>query len=252
MPKSNTLHCEIIGSGKPLILLHGWGWNSAIWQPIIPQLAESFQLFLIDLPGCGKSPLLSKDYTIEEIATQLFAVVPEQASWLGWSLGGMIAWWIALHYPEKVNRLITVASTPKFVADPNWPGIQPSVLDQFKSALIHDYQQTLNDFLDLQLRGAEKRHELLLGLQTQLLQGPTPAISALLGGLELLKNLDLRPHLTKKICPSIHLFGSHDTLVPKDVTLLLTDHHCETIHRAGHIPFLTHTDIFSKYINSLQ
>jgi pimeloyl-[acyl-carrier protein] methyl ester esterase len=102
---SDQLLINRIGKGNPLILLHGWGWHSGIWQPLIPQLADYFELFLIDLPGFGKNASFDTSYDIEAIANQLFQVVPEQATWLGWSLGGMIAWWVALHHPTKVTRL---------------------------------------------------------------------------------------------------------------------------------------------------
>jgi pimeloyl-[acyl-carrier protein] methyl ester esterase len=245
------INIKITGKGQPLVLLHGWGWHSGIWTPLVPQLAENFQLFLVDLPGFGKSPLLTADYKIETIAALLLENTPLDAHWLGWSLGGMIAWHIAIHHPTQVRRLITVASSPKFVREKNWPGVSPDTLAKFSHLLTEDYQHTLSDFLELQLRGAPKQPELITELKNQISLATT-SLSALLNSLGLLQTLDLRSELKNMNCPSLHLFGSHDTLVPAAISQLIQPHlqqgKCEIIPRSGHMPFLSHRDIFLETI----
>src|SRR5688572_28462426 len=99
------LHTDIRGQGFPLVLLHGWGFNSNIWQPLIPQLENKYQLFLIDLPGFGKSESIL-NYSFDYIIPNLLAKTPKEAYWLGWSLGGLIAMAIAIHSPLRVKKLI--------------------------------------------------------------------------------------------------------------------------------------------------
>ncbi len=248
----NKLHLEITGTGAPLVMLHGWGWDSGIWQPLVPILKKKYQLFLVDLPGFGKSPVLTTDYKFETIAPLIFALVPTKATWLGWSLGGMLAWWITIHYPEKVSRLITVASSPKFVCDKNWPGVENKVLENFSTLLVSDYQKTLQDFLELQLRGSPKRQELFDKLKNQLLEKKQIALPALLGGLELLRETDLRQDLHKIKIPSLHIFGGHDTLVPAKIADLLPQGRCEIIKRAGHMPFLSQQEEFINLITEAK
>lgn len=248
---SNLLHLKVVGKGSPLVLLHGWGWHSAIWSPLIPHLADKFELFMPDLPGFGKNPILTSTYNLENIATLLLNEIPEEAIWLGWSLGGLIAWWIAAHYPERVTRLITVASSPKFISDENWPGIPAAVLEKFSLELQNNYQITLYDFLSLQLRGSPKNKALFTELKTQL----SPADSrALIGGLQLLKETDLRFNLQQIKIPSLHIFGSLDTIVPVKVTEhlkpLLFNGQCEIIKHAGHIPFLSNMKDFLNLLNN--
>lgn len=242
---TNLLHLNVIGKGSPLILLHGWGSHSGIWSPLIPHLADKFQLFIPDLPGFGKSPVLTEHYTFEALVPYLFERVPPKAMWLGWSLGGLFAWWVAIHYPEKVSRLITVAASPKFVSAENWPGIPVATLEKFATALTSHCQTTLNDFLALQLRGSPNQEALLMELQEQFTH---PDISALLGGLALLRTTDLRADLSKVSIPSLHIFGSLDKIVPvsvaNDLQPLLRNGNCEVIQRAGHMPFLTQQEKF--------
>lgn len=248
---SNLLHLTVVGKGIPLVLLHGWGWHSGIWSPLVPHLSDKFQLFMPDLPGFGKSPDLTKQYTYDEIALSLFERVPEKAIWLGWSLGGMIAWWVAIHYPEKVTQLVTIAASPKFIHDDSWPGVSQQTLNRFSHQLVNHYEKTWNDFLALQLRGSAKNQALMTELKTPF----SPIImSALMGGLKLLSETDLRSDLSRMNIPSLHIFGGMDTLVPANVIArlqpLLSHGHCALIKRAGHIPFLSHQDDFLQLLLS--
>ncbi len=247
----NLLHLNVIGKGPPLVLLHGWGWHSGIWSPLIPYLADKFQLFIPDLPGFGKSPVLTEHYTFDTIASQLFKIVPADAVWLGWSLGGMLAWWVASYYPEKVTRLITVAASPKFLSDEKWPGVPDAVLKKFSTQLVNEYQETLYDFLRLQLRGSPKSNALLTELKAQL--SPIEE-TALMGGLRLLHETDLRPQLAAIKMPSLHILGGLDRLVPASVMQYLQPlvpyGKCEVIKGAGHIPFLSHREEFLGMLGS--
>lgn len=246
----DQLHIESTGYGQPLVLLHGWGWHSGIWQPLLPFLIDKFEVYFIDLPGFGKNDKVPIIYDIENISHLIIDVLPSKPILLGWSLGGMIAWHIATRYPESLSHLITVGTSAKFIESENWPGVKESVLLNFKKSLMHNYQQTLEDFLTLQLRGSKKsiEHNKLI----EIMLSPPPTIAGLLGGFSLLQNLDLRNDLNKVNCPSLHLFGSHDVLVPSQVSGLIKNQNlaarCEVFNRCGHMPFLSHREEFLRIL----
>jgi pimeloyl-[acyl-carrier protein] methyl ester esterase len=150
-----------------------------------------------------------------------------------------------LYHPERVTRLITIASSPKWVSALDWPGISTETLEKFSQLLMSDYRKTLEDFLELQLRGAPKNSEIIHTLYKQI---KLDNENALMGGLTLLRTLDLRSELNIMQCPSLHIFGSNDTLVPigvvKKIESLLPHGKFNIFRRAGHIPFLSHQDIF--------
>ncbi|MAL84228.1 MAG: pimeloyl-[acyl-carrier protein] methyl ester esterase, partial [Idiomarina sp.] len=50
-----SLSVTCSGTGTPFVVLHGWGMNGNIWQPVVPALSENFQLHCVDLPGFGLS-----------------------------------------------------------------------------------------------------------------------------------------------------------------------------------------------------
>ncbi len=248
---SNLLHLKIIGKGPPLILLHGWGWHSGIFSPLIPHLCNHFELLIPDLPGYGKSPPLSDNNSFDAIASVLLAVLPQDATWLGWSLGGMLAWWVALHEPRRIKRLITVCSSPRFTSDANWPGMPLPQLETFGKDLTDNPEKTGLEFLRLQLLGQPR---LFAQLQSQLLPSD---MKALQGGLDILKKTDFRSQLHGINIPSLHIFGGLDTLVPVEIVnhlQPLLSPHAQTaiIPRAGHIPFLSHLSTFLQRTNLSQ
>jgi pimeloyl-[acyl-carrier protein] methyl ester esterase len=232
---------KIIGQGLPLVLVHGWGWNSDIWLPLAAKLAWRFQLFLVDIPCFDK---------FEDISKQLFPKLPSAAVWLGWSLGGMYAWWAAIHHPERITHLITVASSPKFCGKNNWPGIPVTTLEKFSQTFSNNPQKTLIDFLKLQLRGSEQQDIIFNAFKQPLEKKSSNDIPAFLKGLTLLKETDLRSDLTKITCPNLHIFGQNDTLISTKIIPFINKYtplsHSVIIKRAGHIPFLTHPGDFIK------
>ena len=84
----------------PLVLLHGWGVNAAIWNAIIPELESEFELHIIDLPGYGNSNATDQAISLSEVTDIILREAPAQAVWVGWSLGGTIALHAALTHPE--------------------------------------------------------------------------------------------------------------------------------------------------------
>jgi 3-oxoadipate enol-lactonase len=104
------------GSGAPLLLIHGLGYARWGWEPVLPGLAERFDVLLFDNRGIGESDAPPGPYTVAEMAADAVHVLDEagveRAHVLGTSLGGMIAQELALSSPERVDRLVLAATTP--------------------------------------------------------------------------------------------------------------------------------------------
>ena len=102
------LYRETRGSGKDLVLLHGWGMSSAVWGDLANELTANYRVTLLELPGHGSSPLAPGAKSLQDWAHACLAVAPERASWLGWSLGGLVGMQVALLAPERVETLVMV------------------------------------------------------------------------------------------------------------------------------------------------
>lgn len=129
-----NLHIETRGKGPDLVMLHGWGVNSTVFTPLYESLSQ-YRVHYVDLPGFGLSQSVEGD--IGAWVDILVQSLPANAIWAGWSLGGLVATQAALSYPSYIKGLITIASSPCFMAreDKAWPGIPPHVLSQFSEQL---------------------------------------------------------------------------------------------------------------------
>lgn len=241
-----SLYHYQVGSGAPVVLLHGWGMNAAVWEPLLAELADQFSLTVIELPGHGASPAaIAAD--LAEWARRCISVAPARAHWIGWSLGGQVALRAALDSPARVQGLSLVCATPRFVQASDWPCAMPvDTFHEFADALGRDAQATLLRFLGLQVKGAEHARETLALLRDELKQRPPASKAGLAQGLELLLHNDLRRELRNLHCPTHWLFGARDTLVPRSLqsrlSELLPDARIEQIEGAGHAPFLSHPE----------
>lgn len=111
------MHYKITGRGKTIVLLHGFLEDHTIWQEVAESLSKTFQLILIDLPGHGKSPVLSGIHSMELMAGEVCRVLQsekiEKAALVGHSLGGYVALACIEKYPELFDGICLVNSTPE-------------------------------------------------------------------------------------------------------------------------------------------
>lgn len=246
----NRLYTEITGAGPPLILLHGWGLNVRVWDSILPELTDRFRVIAVDLPGHGRSVWHEAAKTLSGYAALVAEEIEECASadatLLGWSLGGEIALELA---GRGAGRLVLVATTPKFAASEDWPhGMSASVLQGFARQLATDYRQTVSDFLELQVRGSVNSDVVLKMLRDALFKHGEAQPEALTAGLDLLKTTDLRPQLPAITQPVVVVSGQYDRVTPpgagRTLAELLPNANYVELRRAGHAPFLSHSQAF--------
>ncbi len=113
--QSSKISYRVVGKGKPVILIHGFGEDGDIWNKQVEFLKDNFQFIIPDLPGSGKSELV-KDADIEtysEIIKEIITreVQSEEAVMLGHSLGGYITLAFAEKYPHMLSSFGLIHST---------------------------------------------------------------------------------------------------------------------------------------------
>lgn len=241
--------CTHGDSATPLVLLHGWGMHSQVWDCIMPALLSHRAVMVIDLPGMGRSPLPGGDYTLDFLVEQVAKVAPPQAVWLGWSMGGMVAARLAQRFPARVEALITVATNPRFVADASWPhAVPPAVLTQFRALFAEDWQGTLIRFLALQCKDSATMKDDIRSLKDMVFHHGLPATKALRCGLEILQDADLREAFQQLTVPVLHVLGANDNLIPvqvqHDLQSLQPHARIAVIDQVAHLPFLSAPDTF--------
>ncbi len=102
---------HVHGSGRPLVLLHGFTGTSAAWDEHLEALARGRRLIVPDLPGHGRTMAASPaDASVEAAADALAAILASHAATpadvLGYSLGARVALRLAVVHPSAVGRLV--------------------------------------------------------------------------------------------------------------------------------------------------
>jgi len=108
------IYYEEYGEGEPLLLLHGNSCSISWFDKQIPELSKSFHVIAIDTRGQGKSSEDGKTYTYDLFAEDMNALLDhmhlDSANILGWSDGGNTGLIMAMKYPKKVKRLVTMGA----------------------------------------------------------------------------------------------------------------------------------------------
>lgn len=266
-------------SVKTLMLIHGWGMNSQIWEPIREALESQYHVLWIDLPGCGFNRHIETQ-SLEQMVALIAEVTPENTHLIGWSLGGLVAQSLAQKISQRIKSMTLVTSTPRFsqALNSDWQhAMSDELLNRFAENLKQDTERTLKGFIALQFIGVKDAKQAQDNLINHILyngktpkkvggvflddingtkstseskQSNIPTHEALDVGLSILMHADLRK-LTPS-CPEHWIFAEYDQLIPKevinDLISLRPDAEITLLEKAGHAPFITHSDVFLKRV----
>lgn len=252
---SSAVHVESVGAGPPLVLLHGFALHGGLFAPVLPALARSHRVHVVDLPGHGYSdgPLPdSVDAVADAVAGAVAGYAP-CARVLGWSFGGQVALAWAQRRPRTVDRLVLVCTTPSFVQRPDWDcAMSAETLQRFGDELTVAYKLTLQRFVTLQVQGSEAGRATLAQLRTRLFERGAPSVATLNAVLARLVETDLRPRVRHIGVPALVLCGARDTLAPPAAGRWLADALPDARYRlvegAAHAPFLSHPREFERAV----
>jgi 3-oxoadipate enol-lactonase len=112
-----SMNYEVAGDGPPLVLIHAWPTDHAIWQLQMPVFSQYYRTIAIDLRGCGQSdkppgpntPAMMSD----DIAALLDVLGYDQAAICGISLGGAVAAQLTLDHPDRVRSSIWIGANSR-------------------------------------------------------------------------------------------------------------------------------------------
>jgi pimeloyl-[acyl-carrier protein] methyl ester esterase len=250
------LHVESMGDGPDLVLLHGWAMHSGIWSGVQEQLSQQFRLHLIDLPGHGLSPA-SEPGTLNHLVEIFTKILPEHCIVGGWSLGGQIAMELALREPERVKQLILISTTPCFAKRDDWKwGMEHKLLQLFLENLKLNYATTINRFLTLQMSGDRDASKILLQLRKHFFQRAEPDPDALLKGLRILQESDLRDRMGAIKQPVLLLHGENDVITHPAAAGWMHEQLAQSqrviFPHCGHAPFLSYPEQFVTCLNEFR
>jgi pimeloyl-[acyl-carrier protein] methyl ester esterase len=226
---------------RDVVLLHGWGYSSRVWDELAARLARRFRVHVPDLPGYGAAPACSP-YTLQALVDAVAGAAPRRCHAVGWSLGGEVALAWAAHAPRQVARLALIATTPCFTRRPGWPcATAANVLSEFGRSLASDREGTMGRFVGAQGKGDARRRQVTTVLQQAVAGEASGAVLA--AGLGILAARDLRPVAAVLRQPALVLHGARDRIVPpvagRRLAGLLPRARFSLLRSCGHAPFVS-------------
>lgn len=252
----HTTHYIEKGSGPPVILLHGYFYDSLQWRNNIEALAREFKVYAPDLWGFGYSTREPLDYGYPLYARQLLkfmdALGIARASLVGQSMGGGTVILFSTTCPERVDKLVLVASGGL----PNPPGLTMRMvclpgIGEFlfslkgsrkgilKSSFIYDKSRLTDEYIAAVTRFQKVKGttEVLLGIMRRQFW------DTLSGEIENLGKLGLTTLL---------IWGRQDQSIPvklaHDMHRMLPGSRLEVIDQAGHCPNDEQPDVFNRLV----
>jgi len=231
--------------GAPVvILLHGFGSSLETWQPWADVLAQKYRVIRYDLPGFGLTGVdPSGDYTDARSVLILAALMDQlgiaQASLIGNSLGGKIAWNFAAAYPARVTKLVLVS--PDGFASPGFEyGVKPKL-----PAMLYLLPYTLPRFLlrmNLAVAYANPKRlsDATLARYQDMMLAPGDR-QAMLARMAQVMLVPPAPVLAKIKTPTLLLWGEQDGMIPfsnsADYLRDMPDARLVALPGLGHVPF---------------
>lgn len=133
------MYYEVYGNGKPIVLIHGSYMTIPLnWQHIIPLLAKDRKVIVTELQGHGRTRDIQRDISYEGMADDVSGLLKhlavDSADILGYSMGGGVAFQVAVRHPEQVRRLVVLSGT--YTHDGWWPEVE-AMYGTFTADMFH-------------------------------------------------------------------------------------------------------------------
>jgi pimeloyl-ACP methyl ester carboxylesterase len=211
-----------IGSGPPLLLVHGLGGAWQNWLEVIPTFASTHRVVALDLPGFGASPMPAERISISGYGRLVDAfcqeVGIERSAVVGNSMGGFIGAEIAIQHPHRLEKLVLV-SAAGITVEHQRNERTLALLRRFEAVLTWIATHPRPEFyLRPRARGAAMR---LVFAHPERMPGALMAEQARGAGkpgfvdaLDALSSYPIRDRLERIAAPTLIVWGDRDRLVP--------------------------------------
>lgn len=222
---------------KNLVFLHGWGVSSEIWRPLYYFFKDEFNIYDLDLPGFGKTPI-EKIMDLKDYADFVYRYLKdnkiEQPIIIGHSFGGTVAVKLALLYSDGISKLILVDASAirqprrkiillKKTADI----LKPLLSEKLRKFILKLLKYNKTDYSQIESLELKETFKKII-------------------------NEDLKPDLYLIKSPTLVIWGEKDKITPinegKIISENIPDAKLSIIKNTGHFPFLEKPEEFIKLI----
>jgi non-heme chloroperoxidase len=224
---SIELYYEDHGTGKPVVLIHGWPLSGRSWEKQVPVLLDAgYRVITYDRRGFGESSRPTFGYDYDTFAEDLQSLMTEldlrDATLVGFSMGGgEVARYLGTYGSERVSKAVFMAAIPPFLlkTPDNPTGVDGAVFEGIQKAIAADrpafLSKFLADFFNVDVLGGKQVSDEVVRLSWNIGAGSSPkgmldCVSAWL--------TDFRNDLRRITVPTLVVHGDADRILPLDAT----------------------------------
>ena len=248
-----SLHYTVEGRGPKIILAHALGCDISMWDAVTEDLAKDFCVVRFDHLGHGKSPAISGEVTIEQLADAVAGLIGDTCNapclYAGVSMGAMVGMDIAIRYPSLCRGMV-LANTTHYYEDfarTAWQERIETVMQSGMSAIadMPIARWLSKDFLVQQPNEAARLKSCLLNMRAESYAACCHAVA----------HIDFRARLRNIVLPVTIIAGTQDVATPPQLSKFLHQaitHSDIAFLEAGHISAVERPYEFSNVIRKMH
>lgn len=261
------LHYEDFGTGKPVVLIHGWPLSARSWEGQIPALvAAGYRVVSYDRRGFGESSQPWNGYDYDTFASDLKVVLDTlnltDVALIGFSMGGgELARYVGTYGTERIAKLVFASAvTPYLWKSEDNPegGVDQDLANWFGDGITGDRPAFLKEFVNMFFtagnpgilnRPLVSEEQANYNLMIASLASPKGTLDATTA----FAMTDFRDDLTKIALPTLIIHGDSDTIVPFEVSgkrtaASIPNSQTVLIEGAPHGVNVTHKDVWNQHV----
>lgn len=253
------LWVDIRGTGRPVMLLHGWSMSSLFWRRQ-HQLADRFQLITLDFRGHGKSQATPRDHTMERYAHDVRQVITalglNNVMLAGWSMGGAVAleYW-QLFGNRGLSGIGLIETAPAPASSAAWNnhacrGNELAAVEDRMSAMTSNRQAFAQDFINAMFLSGSAPSHCLRWMKSEQMRSDTTSLAAIYRDYV---QRDYTPALPTISIPALVVYGRslhmcYGPSIGRFMAANLPHSHFAILDKSGHMPFYEQPDEFNAVL----
>lgn len=253
---AKNLALEVVVEGDadvpPVVLVHSAGADHRMWERNLPALRDRFRVIRYDARGHGRSDVPPAPYTVDDLGTDLLAVLDTlgvaSAHMVGASLGGLVALWLAVQHPDRVRGAVFAGAAARFGTPEAWDERADAVRRGGIEAVV---DLVMHRFFSERFRREEAG--VVAGFADVLRrQSPEGYVGTCLA----LRNADLRDEVSSIRAPSLVVVGDEDVSAPpadaEALRAAIPGARLLVVEGAGHLCTVERPDLFEEVAKHLN